>query len=343
MNRLFFKQPVSRKSLPVKNTLHTLFRLTLAALTVGFYMAPAAAQEIPLPKTIKIIVPFSPGASNDLFGRALAQRMSTRLGSTVVVENKPGAGGAIGAEIVARGDPDGSIILFSSNSFTTNAAMTAKLPYDMNKSFVPVAMIARTPMTVVVNANSPYKTMPQIIEAMRDPKQKLNYGSAGQGSLAHIATELLHSVAGTTAMHIPYKGVSNAVTDMLGGNIQVMITTSASVGEQIKAGKLRELALASQERSKTAPEVPTVAEFVPGYTAEAWWGVFAPGGTPKPIVDRLNSLIRSITEQPDMRKLFVQESAEPASMSAADFNAYYIDEILKWKKVARERNLSSNN
>ena len=325
------------------NTLKSIFLTSIMVLGAGLSVAPALAQETPLPKLIKIIVPFSPGASNDLFGRALAQRMSARLGTTVIVENKPGAGGAIGAEMVARGDPDGSILMLSSNSFTTNAAMTAKLPYDMNKSFVPVAMVAKASMIVVVSANSPYKTLPQAIEAMRDPKLKLNYGSAGVGSLAHIATELFHSMAGTTALHVPYKGVSNAITDMLGNNIQIMITTVASVGEQIKAGKLRSLAVTSLERSQSMPGIPIVADYVSGYTVEGWWGVFAPGATPKPIVDRLNGVIRTITEQPDMRKLLAQESADPVPMNSAEFNTYYTDEILKWKKVARERNLSSTN
>jgi tripartite-type tricarboxylate transporter receptor subunit TctC len=327
----------------VINPLKSIFLYSIVVLGAGLSVSPALAQEAPLPKMIKIIVPFSPGASNDLFGRALAQRMSARLGTTVIVENKPGAGGAIGAEVVARGEPDGSILMLSSNSFTTNAAMTAKLPYDMNKSFVPVAMVAKASMIVVVSANSPYKTLPQAIEAMRDPKLKLNYGSAGVGSLAHIATELFHSMAGTTALHVPYKGVSNAITDMLGNNIQIMITTVASVGEQIKAGKLRSLAVTSLERSQSMPEIPIVADYVSGYTVEGWWGVFAPGATPKPIVDRLNGVIRTITEQPDMRKLLAQESADPVPMNSAEFNTYYTDEILKWKKVARERNLSSTN
>ena len=325
------------------NPLKSIFLYSIMVLGAGLSVSPALAQETPLPKMIKIIVPFSPGASNDLFGRALAQRMSARLGTTVIVENKPGAGGAIGAEAVARGEPDGSILMLSSNSFTTNAAMTAKLPYDMNKSFVPVAMVAKASMIVVVSTNSPYKTLPQAIEAMRDPKLKLNYGSAGVGSLAHIATEMVHSMAGTSALHVPYKGVSNAITDMLGNNIQIMITTVASVGEQIKAGKLRSLAVTSLERSQTMPEIPIVADYVSGYTVEGWWGVFAPGATPKPIVDRLNVVIRTITEQPDMRKLLAQESADPVPMNSAEFHTYYTDESLKWTKVARERNLSSTN
>ena len=315
----------------------------LVAIAGGILCVPGFAQETPLPKLMRLIVPFSPGASNDLFGRALAQRMNAKLGTAVIVENKPGAGGAIGAEAVARGEADGSILLFSSNSFTTNAAMSAKLPYDMNKSFVPVAMIARSSMIVVVNANSPYRTFADAMQAMRDPKVKMNYGSAGVGGLAHIATELLHSMAGTAAVHVPYKGVSNAITDLLGDNIQIMISTVASVGEQVKAGKLRALALTSLERSKTTPDLPTVAELVPGYTAESWWGVFAPGGTPKPVVDRLNALIRSITEQPDMRKIFAQEAAEPVAMTPAEFSTYYAAEIAKWKKVAQERNLSAAN
>ena len=320
-------------------------RISAAVLAIasGILGVPTFAQETPLPKVIRVIVPISPGASNDLFGRALAQRMSARLGTAVIVENKPGAGGTIGAEAVARGEPDGSILLFSSNSFTTNAAMTPKLPYDMNRSFVPVAMIARSSMIVVVNANSPYRTFPEALQAMRDPKLKMNYGSAGIGGLSHIATELLHAMAGTAAVHVPYKGVSNAVTDMMGDNIQIMISTVASVGEQVKAGKLRALAVTSLERSKAMPELPTVAEFIPGYTADSWWGVFAPGATPRPVVDRLNALIRSITQQPDMRKIFAQESAEPVPMTPGEFSTYYAAEIAKWKKVAQERNLSSAN
>ena len=322
-------------------------RLRIGAAAVilasGVLGVPGFAQEAPLPKVIRLIVPFSPGASNDLFGRALAQRMAARLGTTVIVENRPGAGGAIGAEAVARGEPDGSILLFSSNSFTTNAAMTARLPYDMNKSFVPVAMIARSSMIVVVNANSPFRTFPDALQAMREPRAKLNYGSAGIGGLAHIATELLHSMAGTSALHVPYKGVSNAITDMLGDNIQIMISTVASVGEHVKGGKLRALAVTSLERSKATPDLPTVAEFIPGYTAESWWGVFAPGSTPTPVVQRLNALIRSITEQPDMRRIFAQESADPVPMTPGEFSTYYTAEIAKWKKVAQERNLSSGN
>ena len=198
-------------------------------------------------------------------------------------------------------------------------------------------------MIVVVNANSPYRTFPEAIQAMREPKVKMNYGSAGMGGLSHIATELLHSMAGTSALHVPYKGVSNAITDMLGDNIQIMISTVASVGEHVKAGKLRALAVTSVERSKTMPDLPTVAESIPGYSAESWWGVFAPGGTPRPVVDRLNALIRSITEQPDMRKIFAQESAEPVPMTPGEFNTYYTAEIAKWKKLAQARNLSSGN
>lgn len=322
--------------------LNLLFRTTVSAVAGVLLSAPVLAQEAPPRKLIRIIVPFSPGASNDLFGRALAQRLSNRLNTSVIVENKPGAGGAIGAEAVARGEPDGSILLFSSNSFTTNAAMSTKLPYDMNKSFVPVALVARSSMIFVVNAASPYKTLPQVIEAARDPKVKLSYGSSGVGGLNHIATELFHSLAGTTALHVPYKGINNAVIDMIGGNIQIMITTVASVGEQIKAGRVRALAVSSLERSKSMPELPTIAEYVPGYIAEAWWGVFAPGGTPKAVIDRLNAAIRAITEQPDMRKLFAQEAAEPVTLTPTEFNTYYTDEIARWRKVARERNLAAD-
>jgi tripartite-type tricarboxylate transporter receptor subunit TctC len=303
---------------------------------------PAAAQEAPMPKLITLVVPFSPGASNDLFARALAQRLGSRLGTTVIVENKPGAGGIIGAESVSRAEPDGSVLLFTSNSFTTNAAMSPKLPYDMNKSFAPVALMARSSMIFVVGRNTPFTTLPQVIEAARKPDSRLNYGSSGIGGLNHIATELFHSLAGTNALHVPYKGINNAVVDMMSGNLQLMITTVASVNEQIKAGNLRALAVSSKERSSFHPELPTIGEFVPGYTAEGWWGVFAPGATPRPVVDRLNAAIRAVTEQPDVRRLLAQEAAEPGSFTAAEFAVYYRDEIAKWKKVATERNLSAD-
>ena len=319
------------------------FTKGLAALAGWAGVGTAAwSQDAAVPKLIKLVVPFSPGASNDLFARALAQRLAPLLGTTVIVENKPGAGGSIGAEFVSRAEPDGSVLLFSSNSFTTNAAMTPKLPYDMNKSFVPVALMARSAMIFVVASNSPFNSVAKFVTAARDPKSRLSYGSSGVGGLNHISTELFHSMAGTQAVHIPYKGISGAVMDLISGNIQLLITTPASVGEQIKAGLVKAVAVGSTERSKFYPDLPTIAQTVPGYRAEGWWGVFAPGGTPKPLVERLNQAIRSVNEQPEIRKLLAQEGAEPGTYNPAEFATYYFEEIAKWKKLVAERNLSSN-
>lgn len=301
---------------------------------------PAMAGDPALPKSIKIIVPFSAGGSNDLFARAVARTMASRNGIMVIVDNRPGAGGAIGADLVARSDADGATLLLTSVSFSTNAAIQPKLAYDPIKSFEPVSMIARGGMVLVVGNDTPYKHMPELIAATKKANNTVNYGSAGVGAIGQMATELFNYQTGSNTLHVPYKGINNAVTDMMGGNIQMMITTPASVGGQLKAHQIRPLAITSATRSKFFPDLPTVAESLPGYAVEAWWGVLAPARTPKTVVDALNKEFHAITELPEMRTLFAQEGAEPTGMSATEFAAYLKEELAKWKKIAKERNIT---
>jgi len=311
----------------------------IAAATFGLVM-PTQAQDVRIPKVIKIVVPFSPGGSNDLFARALGQKLALSLNTTVVVDNKPGAGGAIGAVAVSQAEADGSTLLLTSVSFVTNAAIQEKPAYDPVKSFAPVALLNRGPMLLIVGKETPYTSTTQVVQAMRNNKNT-NYGSAGVGSIGQMATELLNAMAHANATHIPYKGISNAVTDMMGGNLQIMITTAASVTGPLKANQVRPIAVTSLKRSRFMPELPTIAEVVPGFDVESWWGVYAPPKTPRPLVDKLNAEIRKIADSPEMRELFERESTEPGTLDARQFATYVATESAKWRKLAAERGIKS--
>jgi tripartite-type tricarboxylate transporter receptor subunit TctC len=317
-----------------------LAQTALIALAAFSLTKPALAQEVHIPKLIKIVVPFSPGGSNDLFARALGQKLSVSLNTAVVVENKPGAGGAVGAVAVAQAEPDGSTLLLTSVSFVTNAAIQEKPAYDPVKSFAPVALLNRGPMLLIAGKGTPYTDSAQIVQAMRNNKN-MNYGSAGIGSIGQMATELLNSMARANATHIPYKGISNAVTDMMGGNLQMMITTAASVTGPLKANQVRPIAVTSLKRSRFMPDLPAVAEVIPGFDVESWWGVYAPSKTPKPLVNRLNAEVRKIADSTEMRELFERESTEPGTLDAAQFATYVATESAKWRKLAAERGIKS--
>jgi tripartite-type tricarboxylate transporter receptor subunit TctC len=317
-------------------------KLSLLKYALIFFLGVLAmpgtqAQE--LPKVIKMVVPFAPGASNDLFARALAQKLSTKLELTVIVENRPGAGGVIGADFVAKAAPDGATLLFTSNALTTTAAVQRKLPYDPEKDLAPIAMVASSGLILLVRTDGPYTDTATLVQAMRDPKNKMTYGSSGIGSVNHVSTELLHSMAGTTALHLPYKGLSLALIDMIGGRVDFLITTVASSGSQLRAGKVKALGVTSLGRSPFNPELAPMADIVPGYSSEIWWGVFAPAATSKTIIERLNKEIRQVTAEPDMQKLFAQEAALATTLTAADFAQRIKTEIALWKKVVQERNI----
>ncbi len=323
----------------VIRTLGVALATALVALAPG---QPARAQEAGLPKVIRIIVPFSAGGSNDVYARALGQKLAARLGVTFIVENKPGAGGAIGADIVARAEPDGATLLLNSTSFATNAATKGNLPFDPIRSFSPIAIVAKGPMALIVGDKTPYKTVPDLIAATRDANNKVNYSSAGVGSIGQLSVELFKSMSGTTALHVPYQGVNNAVTDMIGGNIDYMITTTASVGGPLKAGQVRPIAVTSLEPSRFYPGVPAVAATIPGYYVDVWWVVMAPARTPRAIIDRLNAAIREVSQQPEMLRLFAQEGAEPTDDSPEQAAAYVTKEVNRWKKVAQDGNIREN-
>lgn len=300
-----------------------------------------AADATAIPKTLRLVVPFPPSGSNDVFARLLSDQLSKRLHITAIVDNKAGAGGAIGAEFVARAAPDGATLLVTSSTLTANAAVQPKLGFDPVRSFAPVAMLASGPMVLAVSSTSPYQTVNQLIDAARKTRGAINYGSAGIGSINQMASELLAGDSQSEFTHVPYKGISNALTDLIAGQVQFVIASFPSVQAQVKGGKLRALGVTSPTRSKFAPDWPTVAEAVPHYSAELWWGVFAPAGTPAALVERLNAEIRGIIASPEMRATFAREGAEPSAMTAPQFAAHIRQEAARWKQVAKDRHITA--
>ncbi|MFW8565057.1 Bug family tripartite tricarboxylate transporter substrate binding protein [Orrella sp. 11846] len=300
---------------------------------------PAFAQSTPhLPETIRIVVPFTPGGSNDVFARSIAEQLSKKINRSVIVENKPGAGGSIGSNDVARAKPDGGTLLLSSSSFVTRAAVDSKLPYDARTSFEPVAMVARGPMLLVTSTEVPYKTVPELIEAAK--KGVVNYASSGIGSVGQLSAELLSYMADIPLTHIPYKGMSGAVTDLMGGRIDIIITTPASLGGAMESGRIRQMAATTLETSSFFPDLPTVAQTVPDYSVEIFWGIYAPANTPKEIVDYFNKEIVEITHTDHMKKVFANEASEASAMTADEYKSFVDAEITKWSKVAEVKSIS---
>lgn len=325
-------------------------RLTFALASLAIILvtgAPAAAepptpQPVAWPKIITIVVPFPAGASNDTFARALGPKLAAKLDVTVIVDNKPGAGGSIGAGFVSHAAPNGATLLLTSSTFATNAAVQRKLPFDPIAGFAPVAALAKGPLVIAAGPTTPYRTLADLIAAAKADKSKLSYGSAGFGSINHMGIEIMNSIAQVEMTHIPYKGISQAITDVIGGHIQFTLATLPSVATQAKAGHVRALAVSSLQRSPFVPDLPPVADTLPGYEVEIWWGVFAPPGTPPAIVDALNAEIRRIVEQADMRERFAQEGAEPSTMTASQFATHVKNDIERWRKLAREKNIMAD-
>ena len=313
----------------------TRFFLFLAALLT---VSTVWAQEIP--SLMRIVVPFPPGGSNDVIARAIAPQLAKRLGNNVIVENKAGAAGVIGSEAVAKAPRDGSHLLLTSSTFVTTAATQAKLPYDPIAGFVPVAMVAEGPLLVAVPASMPIKSSAELLAAARAKPGALNYGTAGVGSVAHLATELLNGAANVQMTHVPYKGAANALLDLAAGQINVMISNYSSIVPQIKAGKVRPIAVTSAKPSSAFPDLPPLAQAVPGYAIEIWVTVFAPVGTPMPLVERLNREINQISASPELRTFLDPDGAQPVALAPAAVAGRVKEDLAQLKRIAAERKIS---
>jgi tripartite-type tricarboxylate transporter receptor subunit TctC len=312
--------------------------LVLAAVALPATRALAAYPD----RIIKIIVPFAPGGGTDVVARTLAQEMAEDLGVSVMIENKPGAGTIIGTQSVATSDADGYTLLMGTFANAVNPSLYAKLPYDQQRDFAPVALVARSFNIVVVNPASPIKSVADLVAAAKAEPDKLSYGTYGTGTSAHLAGELFKHMAGVNLTTVPYKGAAPAITDLIGGQIQVMFTTVASAAPLIEGGQLRALAVTSAERSPAFPSLPTVSEAgVPGYDAEAWYGLFAPAKTPSDVIDRLNKAAAAAVKAESFKKLAVNEGLVPVASPPGELDRYFRLEQERWRKVIQDAGLKA--
>jgi tripartite-type tricarboxylate transporter receptor subunit TctC len=309
-----------------------LFALAACAL---LFVTPGERALAGYPDhVVKIVVPFAPGGGTDVVARTLAQEMAKDLGATVIIENKPGAGTIIGTQAVATSDPDGYTLLMGTFANAVNPSLQAKLPYDPHKDFAAVALVARSFNIVVVNPKSDIKSIADLIAAAKVAPDKLSFGTYGNGTSAHLAGELFKIMAKVNLTTVPYKGAAPAITDLIGGQIQVMFTTVASAAALIEAGQLRALAVTSAERSPAFPNLPTVSEAgVSGYSAESWYGLFAPAKTPPEVIDRLNKAAAAAVKSEVFKRLSVNEGLMMVSSPPQELDRYFRGEEQRWRKV----------
>lgn len=324
---------VSNDFLPMRRTV----MLALAAATW-----PAARAQSTRP--LRLVVPFPPGGSTDILARAIGAKLGPALGQTVVIDNKPGAGGSLGASEVARAEANGNTLLMGHiGTLAVNPALYPKLPYDPVRSFAPVAWVARVPNILVVNARSPVKTLADLIALARSKPGHLTYSSGGNGSAAHIAFEYLKLQAKFPMLHIPYRGTGPSVTDLMGGQVDATFTGSPVVLPHVRSGPLRALAVSSVKRLPSLPDVPTVAESgFPGFDADQWYGVVAPAGTPAAVVARLNAEINKALQNPQVAQQLDGEGAVPVPGSPQAFGDLIAREIPRWAKVVQAGNVRAD-
>ncbi|MFO1329471.1 MAG: tripartite tricarboxylate transporter substrate binding protein [Rubrivivax sp.] len=311
-------------------------RALVAALGLATLPAslPALAQAFPT-KPIRLVVTFPSGGAPDILARLFADK--AQLGQAVVVDNKPGAGGNIGADFVAKSPADGyTLVMGTVGTHSINGALYSKMPYDMVKDFTPVAHVASAPNLLVVTNALPVKTVPELVAYMKANPNKLSFGSPGIGTSVHVSGELFKSLTGTTMQHVPYKGRQFAIPDLVGGQIQVMFDNMPSALPMAKEGKIRALAVTTEKRSPAAPELPTVAESVPGFEATTWFAMFAPAGTPRDVVARLNAEARRVFALPDVLDKMKTLGLDPWVSSPEELGRLQATEITKWAKVVKE-------
>lgn len=303
----------------------------LAAAFGGAAMPHALAQDWPA-KPVTIIVPFAPGGSTDATARMLAARLRTMFNQSFVVENRPGAAGNVGAEQVARAAPDGYTWLLATSSHVTNISLYKSLRYDFVRDLAPVSQVAVIPSLLVVNPRVPARTLPEFIRLVQE-QNAVSYGSSGSGSSPHLAAEVFNKMAAGKMVHVPYKGSGPALVDLLGGQIQAVFAPFIDALPQVRAGKLRPLGMTSKGRSALLPDVPAIAEVLPGYDVVLWNGIFAPARTPPEVVARLSQAIGEVLRQEDTRKMLAEQGSEPMASTPAAFKQYVASEIPKWQAL----------
>ena len=312
-------------------------------ITLGSWLmgANATAQNYPT-RPIRLIVPFAPGGGTDITARAVAQKLSERWGQTVVTDNRPGANGTIGVDITAKSAPDGYTLTMISSSHAVNAGLYVKLPYDLLKDLAPVTQATSQPYVLVINPSVPAKSVKELIAVAKAKPGALNYGSSGTGGISHLAGALLGSITGTSLVHVPYKGGSPAMIDVISGQIQMLFGTLLLTGPHIKAGRLRVLAVTTPQRWPGTPELPTMQEAgVPGFVITQWYGMLAPAKTPQPVVAKLNKEIARLLHQPDVKEKLAADGADAVGNTPEQFGAHIRSEIAKYGKLVKQIGLKA--
>jgi tripartite-type tricarboxylate transporter receptor subunit TctC len=301
--------------------------------------APCVAASYPT-KPITLVVPFAAGGTNDILARAIGRALTAGWGQPVVIDNRAGAGGTTGIISAAKAAPDGYTLLLVSSTFTINPAMRTKLPFDPVEDFTPVALIGRGPMVLAASRMLPVNSVADLVALARAKPGAINYASAGPGSVNHIAAELLNVAAGIRLVHVPYRGGSLAINDLMAGHVDLYVSSMPQIVESVRGGLVKGLAVTGTARSPAAPELPTMGEAgVAGYEMELWWGIVAPAGTPQDVVMALNHEINRALVMPDMTAFLEREGAAPAGRPPAQFGALIAAEFARWRKVAREADI----
>lgn len=326
----------------MRHWLHTIVAATCGA--AGLFSPSAGAQSSYPSKTIRIIVPYTPAGTTDILARAMGQKFTEAWSQPVIVDNRPGANGNIGTEAAAKAAADGyTLLMGTAGTHGTNPGLYPKLPFDAVKDFAPISLAAVVPNIVVVANALPVKNLKELIAHAKANPGKLTHGSPGQGSTGHLSTELLKSMTGASLTHVPYKGSAPALQDLVGGQLQVVIDNIPPYLPQVKAGKIRALAVTSAKRSPAAPELPTVEEAgVKGYDASSWFGLLAPAGTPAEVIAKIAAESQRMLQTPDMRERLLGLGAQPVGNTPDEFAKFVRDEIAKWGAVIKNAGVTLN-
>ena len=312
-------------------------RRALLAFAAASILAPAAQAEGWPSKPIRLIVPFPPGGGTDIIAREVANKL-TSYGYNFVIDNKPGSGGNLGVDAAAKAAPDGyTLVMGQTSNLAINPTLYSKLPYDPVKDLTPVSLVASSPLVIVAGANTPYKTISDVVKAAKDKPGFINYASSGNGTVSHLAGESFQKTAGIKLTHIPYKGASQGATDVIGGQVQLYISTVPTLIGHIKSGKMRPVAVTSLQRVQDLPQVPTVAESgYKGFESTTWFGILGPANLPKDVVSKLNADINKVLKEPDLRQKLVAQGADVTGSSPEQFSALIREDIVRWGKLVKE-------
>ena len=317
-------------------------RLRAGLLSAALALAASAAVAAFPDKPVRLVVPFAPGGGTDLIARTLGVGMSQALGQQVIVDNKPGAGTIIGTDAVARSPADGYTLVVASFAHAANPSLQPKLPFDTERAFAPVILIGRGPNVLVVRADSPYKTVADVVAAARSHPGKLTFASQGNGTSAHLAGEMFKNLAQVDITHVPYRGAGPAMTDLLGGQVELFFGTAAAVSTMLDGRKLRALGVTTPQPSPALKGVPAIAETVPGFQVESWYGLYAPAVTPADVIGKLNAAAQAGARAPDFIKKVEHEGLVISAGAPAELDAYVRGEQARWSRIVKENNLKAD-